>query len=238
MPASRSVTIAGEVGGRHPEVMVGGFLAGGLRAVTVPPLPGDTEQALVSQDVTLELLADHPLVRAWREAIAACGLKPSTYKSSPEQLARRTLKSGPVRTGLPLVDLYCEVATRHLAPLGGYDVDRLPAGPVELRLARPESDRFDPLGGGDMPITEKVAVYAAGSTVLCWAYNCRDSRQTCLTEDTDTGLFLGEAVTGRQQEALRAALDDLAGRLSAAGATVGPVGYADASAPAVDLSLK
>jgi DNA/RNA-binding domain of Phe-tRNA-synthetase-like protein len=238
MPASRSVTIGGEIAGRHPDVLVGGFMAGGLRGATPPPLPDDTAQALVNQDVTIELVADHPLVKAWREAIAACGLKPSTYKSSPEQLARRTLKSGPVRTGLALVDLYCEVATRHLAPLGGYDLDRLPEGPVELRLARPETDVFVPLGGGDMPMTPPVAVYAAGSTVLCWAYNCRDSKETCLTEDTETGLFLGEAVTVRQQEALRAALDDLRARLAGAGATVGGVAYADAGRRDVVLSIE
>jgi DNA/RNA-binding domain of Phe-tRNA-synthetase-like protein len=230
----RAVLIAGEVAGRHPEILVGGLLASGLRAVTALPLPDDTAQALVAQDVTIELVADHPLIKDWRAAIAACGLKPSTYKSSPEQLARRTLKSGPVRTGLPLVDLYCEVATRHLAPLGGYDVDRLPPEVIELRLARPD-DTFDPLGGGDMPLTDKVAVYAGGPTVLCWAYNCRDSRATCLTEDTDTGLFLGEAVTARQHDALRAALDDLAGRLSAAGAKVGQVVFADAERPLVDI---
>ena len=234
MPPSRSLTIAGEVAGRHPEILVGGLLARGLRAATAPPLPEDTAQALVSQDVTIELVADHPLIRDWRTAIAACGLKPSTWKSSPEQLARRALKSGPLRTSLPLVDLYCEVATRHLAPLGGYDVDRLPPQKIELRMAR-ASDTFVPLGGGDMPLTDKVAVYAAGSTVLCWAYNCRDSRETCLTEDTDTGLFLGEAVTARQHEALRLALDDLAGRLTAAGAFVGPVVFADAEQPRITI---
>lgn len=202
--------------------------------VAAQPFPEDTALALVNQDVTIELVADHPLVRDWRTAIAACGLKPSTWKSSPEQLARRTLKSGPVRTGLALVDLYCEVATRHLAPLGGYDVDRLPAQPISLRLAQ-ESDTFVPLGGGDMPSTDKVAVYAAGSTVLCWAYNCRDSRETCLTEDTDTGLFLGEAVTARQRGALRIALADLAGRLSAAGARVGPMVFADAEHPDITI---
>ena len=233
---SRTVLIAGDIVGRHPEILGGGLLAAGLRGVTPPPLPEDTAQALVGQDVTIELVADHPLVKDWRSAIAACGLKPSTYKSSPEQLARRTLKSGPVHTGLPLVDLYCEVATRHLAPLGGYDVDRLPPEDVELRLARPGTDAFVPLGGGDMPLTDKVAVYASGSTVLCWAYNCRDSRETCLTEDTDTGLFLGEAVTARQHGALRAALEDLAERLSAAGAEVGGIAYADAERQRVSIS--
>jgi DNA/RNA-binding domain of Phe-tRNA-synthetase-like protein len=234
---SRTLVIAGEVAGRHPDILVGGLLATGLRAAAeaTPPLPEDTARALVAQDVTIELVADHPLIKDWRSAIAACGLKPSTYKSSPEQLARRTLKSGPVRTGLPLVDLYCEVATRHLAPLGGYDVARLPEGEIDLRLAGP-GDRFDPLGGGDMPLTEKIVVYAVGSTVLCWAYNCRDSRETCLTEDTDTGLFLGEAVTARQHQALHAALDDLASRLHAAGAQVGRPVYAGAGQPRVDVT--
>ncbi|HVL06290.1 MAG TPA: hypothetical protein VM388_09885 [Acidimicrobiales bacterium] len=118
-----SVSIAGELAERHPDILVGGLLASNLRAtaaaVAGQPFPDDTEQALVDQDVTLELIADHPLIKDWRTAISACGLRPSTYKSSPEQLARRTLKSGPVRTGLVLVDLYCEVATRHLAPLMG-----------------------------------------------------------------------------------------------------------------------
>jgi DNA/RNA-binding domain of Phe-tRNA-synthetase-like protein len=233
-----SLSISAEIVDRHPQVLVGGLVASNLRATAVTvasqPFPDDTEQALVNQDVTIELLADHPLIRDWRTAIAACGLKPSTYKSSPEQLARRTLKSGAVRTGLALVDMYCEVATRHLAPLGGYDMARLPPEPIELRLAR-DSDTFVPLGSGDMPLTDTVAVYAAGSTVLCWAYNCRDSRETCLTEDTDTGLFLGEAVTARQHDALRTALADLAGRLAACGADVGPLVFADAESPAITI---
>lgn len=234
-----SVRVAGEIAERHPDILVGGLLASNLRAtaatVAAAPFPDDTEQALVNQDVTIELIADHPLIKDWRSAIAACGLKPSTFKSSPEQLARRTLKSGPVRTGLALVDLYCEVATRHLAPLGGYDIERLPGSEIELRMARPD-DSFSPLGGGEMPLTDKVAVYGAGPTVICWAYNCRDSRDTCLTEETDTGLFLGEAVTARQHGALRIALADLAGRLAASGAVVGPVIFADRDQPYIDVA--
>ena len=238
MPAV-SLRVAGEIGERHPDILVGGLLASNLRAAAATaaaqPFPEDTAVALVSQDVTIELVADHPLIRDWRAAIATCGLKPSTYKSSPEQLARRALKSGPARTGPPLVDLYCEVATRHLAHLGGYDVNRLPESSIDLRLAHPGSDTFVPLGGGDVPLTDRVAVYAAGSRVLCWAYNCRESRETCLTEDTDTGLFLGEAVAEIQHGALRTALDDLAARLTAAGAQVGPSVFADAGHPEITI---
>jgi lysyl-tRNA synthetase class 2 len=192
-------------------------------------LPYDTAAELVERGVSIERLADHPVVADWRAAIAACGLKPSTYKGSVEQLVRRTLKSGPLHTPLPLVDVYCDVAARHLAPLGAYDVGLLPSSQVVLRLADPDADEFHPLGAArddEMPLTPKVAVYAAGTTVICWAYNCRDSRDTCLVADTDVGLFLGEAVTARQHEPLRAAFADLRDRLAGAGATVGPTQFA------------
>ena len=181
--------------------------------------------------MSIERLANHPVVADWRAAIAACGLKPSTYKGSVEQLVRRTLKSGPLHTPLPLVDIYCDVAARHLAPLGAYDVGSLPSTAIVLRLADAAVDEFHPLGAArddEMPLTAKVAVYAAGTTVICWAYNCRDSRDTCLVSDTDVGLFLGEAVTSRQHEPLRAAFDDLRDRLTSAGATVDPTQFASA----------
>jgi DNA/RNA-binding domain of Phe-tRNA-synthetase-like protein len=232
------------VAARHPEILVGGLVATGLRSAAaalvdgIAPAGGDVRQALLDRGLSIETLAAEPVIADWRAAIAACGLKPSTYKSSPEQLARRTLKSGPVRTGLPLVDLYCDVATRHLAPLGAYDVTLLPAAEVELRLADPQADEFHPLGGkdGDMPLSRDVVVYGTGHTVICWAFNCRDSRDTCLNDDTDTGLFLGEAVTGRQHEPLRAALADLAARLDGAGATVGPIACADAASPTGEIA--
>ena len=225
---------------RHPEILVGGLLATGLKAAAATAAdqpPPDARQELVDRGLSVETIASEPVVADWRAAIAACGLKPSTFKSSPEQLARRLLKSGPLHTPLPLVDLYCDVATRHLAPLGAYDASALPSPGVLLRLARPGQDVFHPLGARDdeMPLTPQVAVYASGSVVVCWAYNCRDSRDTCLTPDTDVGLFVGEAVTDRQHEPLRAAFDDLAARLAAAGATVGPALFASAANPSVSV---
>lgn len=234
-----SLTLAADVVARHPELLAGGFVATGLRAAAETLVAGppalDSRQNLLDRGLALEALASDPLIVDWRAAIALCGLKPSTYKSSPEQLARRTLKSGPVRTGLALVDLYCEVATSHLAPLGAYDLARLPATEVHLRRARPGADTFAPLGGGEMPLGDQVVVYAVGNTVICWAYNCRDSRQTCLVEDTDRGLFLGEAVTARQHQPLRHALEELAGHLAAAGASVGPLALAGANEATVIL---
>ena len=223
-------------------MLVGGFVATGLISASAvlgeAGLPYDTGAELAAAGVSIERLADHPVVADWRAAIAACGLKPSTYKGSVEQLVRRTLKSGPLRTPLPLVDMYCDVAARHMAPLGAYDVGLLPGTEIVLRLAEPGVDEFHPLGAArddEMPLTERVAVYAAGTTVICWAYNCRDSRDTCLVSDTDVGLFLGEAVTERQHEPLREAFADLQARLVGAGATVGVTEFASADARSITV---
>lgn len=221
-------------------MLVGGFVASGLISTSAvlgdSALPYDTAAELVERGLSIERLADYPVVADWRAAIAACGLKPSTYKGSVEQLVRRTLKSGPLHTPLPLVDVYCDVAARHLAPLGAYDVGLLPSSEIVLRLADPAVDQFHPLGAArddEMPLTPEVAVYAAGTTVICWAYNCRDSRDTCLVADTGAGLFLGEAVTARQHEPLRAAFEDLRDRLTGAGATVGATQFASADQPSI-----
>ncbi len=231
-----SLAIDAAIVSRHPEILVGGLVASGLVAAASALAgreEGDLQAELAERGLKLDTIASEPVVADWRAAIARCGLKPSTYKGSVEQLVRRTLRSGPVRTTLPLVDVYCHVATRHLAPLGGYNVARLPGRDVVLRLANPSADRFLPLGGkeGDMRLTDQVVVYAARSTVLCWAYNCRDSRGTCLTEETEVGVFFGEAVTERQHGPLREALAELADALAVAGAAVSPVVFADASSP-------
>ncbi|MEZ6035883.1 MAG: phenylalanine--tRNA ligase beta subunit-related protein [Planctomycetota bacterium] len=227
---------------RHPEICVGGFVVRNLD-VAAAGLPDtctlvDSAQAeLVQQGIKLANLAADPRIAGWRKAIQECGLKAKSYKSSPEQLARRVLQGKGIVTPLPVVDAYCAVSTRNLVPLGGYDRDRLPEAMLRLRLGNPGRDRFTPLGGNpaDMPITDDVAVYAAGDEVLCWAFNFRDSANTCLTKDTRTAVFLGEATTMVQQTSLRAALVELAELLAGAGAVVGDPALADGKAPELTL---
>lgn len=241
MSADIQIEIEPAILERFPDCRVGGFLVRGLRpaAERVRLEPAESLAAsLTDQGITAEKLGEEPRVQEWRKAIKQCGLKPSDYKSSPEQLARRLLKGTWISTPLPAVNLYSAVSARHLAPLGAYDVERLPLPAVTLREAR-ETDTFAPLGGRpeDMPLRPQIAVYASGSEVICWAFNHRDSSATCLIPETDTALFVGEAVAGLQLASLDAALAELARDLRDAGATVGEVGYADAKSPSVSLQL-
>ena len=218
---------------RFPDCRVGGFLARGLRSAAGKlKLEGAETLAapLTVQGVSVESLSEEPRIREWRKAYQQIGVKPSTYKSSAEQLARRLLKGSWISTPLPLVNLYSAVSVKHLTPMGAYDVERLPDPSVVLRFPR-EGDVFHPLGGRpeDMPLRPAVAVYASGSEITCWAFNHRDSATTSLLAETDLGFFMAEAVAGVQYASLEAAFAELARDLREAGADVGETVYADAS---------
>lgn len=219
---------------RFPGCRVGGFLARGLRAA----VEGLKPRAVQALGVSLEDLSEEPRIREWRKAYQQIGLKPSTYKSSAEQLARRLLKGSWISTPLPLVNLYSAVSVKHLTPMGAYDVERLPDPSVVLRFPR-EGDVFHPLGGRpeDMPLRPAVAVYASGFEVTCWAFNHRDSVKTCLRADTDLGLFMAETVAPIQYESLDAAFSELARDLREAGADVGETAYVNLSEPAASVRL-
>jgi lysyl-tRNA synthetase class 2 len=226
MERTVEVSIAEEVRARFPEVLVGGFVVVGLQGVP----PGSW-----ARPAGVEVGPDDERVQGWRRAIGACGLKPSRYKSSVEQLVRRYGKGELIDSGITAVDLYCDVSARNVSPFGGYDLDRLPEPRVEMRTPRP-GDAFNAIGGrGDdeFPLLDEVVTYACGSTVMCWAWNHRDSADTGLQADTTTALFVGEAAYAVQHAALRAAVADLADTLRAAGITVGTPGYADATSPTV-----
>ncbi len=221
------VSIDAAVARRFPEILVGSFRTAGLGRLALSAAESErlfaaARAGLAAGGVTLERLTAEPRIAAWRSAVETCGLKPSTYRSSAEQLARRVLKGQGIGTPIAAVNLYCAVSVKHLAPLGAYDLARLPGRHLELRLGRPGRDRFSPLGARpeDMPISEDVVVYASGDEVLCWAFNHRDSRVSCLAPATDQAIFMGEAVAAVQQAALREALAELAALLDAAGVEV------------------
>jgi DNA/RNA-binding domain of Phe-tRNA-synthetase-like protein len=208
---------------RFPDVQVRALLAEGLDRLSDPggshaPID-DAAAELAAHGPAVGDLAQHPAIRGWREAFKAQGLKPSDYPSSVEALARRALKQGPPRTGVPAVDLYNAASIRCLAPVGACDPDKLPRAEMALRAGQPETDRFEPLGGPSSRIkpSSEVIVYASGDTVLCWAFNFRDSAETALDAASVRGLFVSESVTHDQHDRSADALDWLAGAFAARG---------------------
>lgn len=245
MPDALTIRLEDDALHLFPELTTGGFLVDGLDraalalAGTAARWP-EIQARLVEQGLHLQNLVEDRRIAGWREAVRRMGLKPSTYKSSPEQLARRALKDPAAMVfPLPAVGAYCAVSAETLAPLGGYDLDSLPGEVVALRLARPGSDTFAPLGGGgeSMPLTATVAVYACGDQVICWALNHRDSRFTCLRPETRRAAFFSEGVGLDQAAAGRQALERLRDVLREAGAAPGPIVWLTAERPEDVLRL-
>jgi lysyl-tRNA synthetase class 2 len=205
---------------------------GALDQARLAELWQSARDAVTAEGITIERAADHPLIAAWRSATTAQKLKPSTYKSSVESLVRRVLKDGAVHTPLPLVDAYCAASVKHLAPVGAYDLALLPSRDVSVRHGQPD-DHFDPLGGRreDMPVTERIVVYAAGSTVICWSFNHRDSRLTSLQPTTRDAVFFAEAVTDEGRVRAERALLELGELIVSVGGTIGNLAHCSASSP-------
>jgi DNA/RNA-binding domain of Phe-tRNA-synthetase-like protein len=226
------IEITPDVRDCFPEIRCGGFRASGLSVLhekTVVLSDDEIRSALTSQGISVDTVTQDRRIGDWRAAIQRCGLKAAKVRGSAEQLVRRYLRGDSI-SGPPLVRLYCGASAYSVAPLGGYDVDRLPSLEIQLRFSQ-SGDAFQPLGGNiaDMPLKPSIPVYAAGNEVLCWMFNVRDSVATSLSEATTQALFLTEALTPAQANASTEALATLRRLLCEAGAQAGPVAWTDQS---------
>ncbi len=227
-----------------PYILIGGFLVENLDQAA-QQLDGNgiylesARQSLIRQGLEIQTLVNDPRIGGWRNAFKGMSLKPSTYKSSAEQLVRRLLKNEGISTPLRIVNLYCAVSAEFVAPMGAYDLDRLPEQRISLRLAKPEVDSFNPLGGRkeDMPLSTQVVVYASGAEVICWAFNHRDSKTSCLEPQTKSAVFFGEGICVEHHEPLRNGLTELRGILKTHGAIVGNTHWATATEPHILMDV-
>jgi DNA/RNA-binding domain of Phe-tRNA-synthetase-like protein len=241
MTAALGFGIAPEVVQRFPGVEVHGVRARGFRAA-IPKL--DHEAAvrhavarIGSLGIDREKIAEFPPVAAWRQAYAALKVRPSAFRASIEALLRRAVAGHDLALPIPSVNLYNAVSLDALAPIGAYDMAKLPDGPMMLRLADPATDRFTPLGGkaADFPLNPDLVVYASGNTVLCWGFNHRDNVETALDAQSDDIVFFAEAVDADGGVRARKAIEDIRARLAAVGVACSDPVKANKTSPAFRL---
>jgi DNA/RNA-binding domain of Phe-tRNA-synthetase-like protein len=151
-------------------------------------------------------VAQHPHIRAWREAYGLFGSKPSKFLCSAEALLRRVLKGEPLPRINRLVDLYNAVSVRHVLPAGGEDLDRA-AGELRLTFAR-GGEPFDAGDASDPPYAGEV-VWMDAEGITCRRWNWRQCRRTRLTEETVNAYFVLDRLAPHPAGALRAAEAEL-----------------------------
>ncbi len=192
-------------------------------------VPGPSDQAgeellQAAETSARQLLSDGPVeqlphVAAWREAYQGFGAKPSRTRNSLEALLRRAV------SGLPrvnrLTDFYNAVSVLHQIPLGGEDLNRYSGAPRLVRATGKEP--FDTAADGAAVVEHPEpgeVVWCDDAGVTCRRWNWRQARRTQLGEDTTAALFILDALVPITDEALHAAADDLAARLTLLGPDV------------------
>ncbi|ETK31961.1 hypothetical protein MPTA5024_32240 [Microbispora sp. ATCC PTA-5024] len=148
---------------------------------------------------------DDARIEAWRAAYRAFGAKPQRTRPSVDALVRRM----PLPEINQVVDAYNAVSVRHGLPIGGEDLRRY-TGPA--RLVRAAGDEPSEEALGEPEIGE--VVWRDDTGVTCRRWNWRQCVRTRITEETVDALFLLERLEPLTIEGLRAAGDDLAGKLS------------------------
>ena len=148
-------------------------------------------EASLRQQTSLEQIAAHPNIAAWREAFRQMGVKPSEFRSSIEALGRRALREQELPSINALVDIGNILSLRHLAPAGGHAIDLLTQD-IALRPATGQ-EVFVPFGEAPDAAPEHPnpgeIVFVEGNTVLTRRWVWRQSNHT-LTLPTTTAIEL------------------------------------------------
>jgi DNA/RNA-binding domain of Phe-tRNA-synthetase-like protein len=137
----------------------------------------------VRVQASIETIAEHPRIKAWREAYKAFGAKPSEFRSSVEAMVRRALRSDQLPSINALVDIGNLVSLQHLVPVGGHSMDELTQG-ISLRLATGVED-FVPFGSTEVehPLPGEV-IFVEGNTVLTRRWTWRQANHTLTLPET------------------------------------------------------
>lgn len=186
-----SYTIAADVFARFPGYVRGVVLAFG---VANGPSPAELVALLRAAEAEVRRtvdataagaagIAEHPRIRAWREAFRALGAKPTEYRPSIEALVRRVLRGDPLPAINALVEIGNVVSLRHLLPAGAHAIDGL-TDDMWLRPAT-GAEVFTALDGeaSEHPLPGEI-ILAQGPQVLTRRWVWRQGIVTLIQPDT------------------------------------------------------
>ena len=160
--------------------------------------------------LTLETLADHPHIAAWRDAYRRFGVNPKKYPCSIESLLRRVLKGQDLPVINGVVDLYNMLSLKYVLPVGGEDWSKLTSD-LRLIVAQGHEPFLTSSDGQEHIVSPDPGeiVWADNTGVTCRRWNWRQGRRTQLTEETHMMYFVLDRLAPYPTETLVAAGEEL-----------------------------
>jgi DNA/RNA-binding domain of Phe-tRNA-synthetase-like protein len=201
-----------QIFGKFSEVVIGVVVVQGMdnsgtdEAIT--SILREQEEKVQEHFANVSSWVEIPVVAAWRGAYRKFGANPHDYRSSIEALVRRTAKGNPLPRINKVVDLYNFISLKHLAPVGGEDLDRV-KGDIVLGFARGD-ESFVLLGDTEEKSPDPgEVIYKDDAGVLCRKWNWREGDRTKMTEDTKNAILVIEGLPPVGETEIAIAIQEL-----------------------------
>ncbi|MEY9854524.1 DNA/RNA-binding domain of Phe-tRNA-synthetase-like protein [Catenulispora sp. GAS73] len=137
--------------------------------------------------------SDLPEIKAWRQAFAKMGLKPTQYRCASEALLRRLRKEGELPRIHPLIDLCNAVSVAFAIPVAALDLDRI-SGDLEVRHATGDEEYVTFADTIEHPEPGEVIFADAGGNSHARRWTNRQSGSSAVRPATSRVLIVAEAL--------------------------------------------
>jgi DNA/RNA-binding domain of Phe-tRNA-synthetase-like protein len=152
--------------------------------------------------------SDLPEIKAWRQAFARMGLKPTQYRCASEALLRRLRKEGDLPRIHPLIDLCNAVSVAYAIPVGVFDLDELD-GHLEVRHAAGDEDYLTFADTIEHPEPGEVIFADAARRAHARRWTNRQSGRSAVRPGTSRVLIVAEALHASAPEDVPALMKTL-----------------------------
>lgn len=231
-------TIDPAISKKYPNVKIGYVIANINNAKTHPlveTFKAELPQALKKKhDLDKETYATSPAISLWNAVYKDFEVKAKDHPASVTALIKRVVAGKGIWNISSVVDLYNCHSVLGLAPMGGYDLEKI-SGDIVLRFGA-SGEKFTALGATE-PVDVKASqvVYADDEQVICWLWNYKDCKQTMITPDTKQALFFIDSADMTKTPSIEETMHSFCSNLQAIGSKVLRFGVVDSANPIVDL---
>jgi DNA/RNA-binding domain of Phe-tRNA-synthetase-like protein len=132
-------------------------------------------------------------IKAWRQAFAKMGLKPTQYRCASEALLRRLRKEGSLPRIHPLIDLCNAVSVAFAIPIAALDLDRI-SGDLVVRPATGDEEYLTFSGAVEHPEPGEIVFADAAGQAHARRWTNRQSGLSAVRPETSRVLIVAEAL--------------------------------------------